>query len=83
MSHYPRIKDCRDDAGLTQTDIGNILEIDQRVYSNYETGKRSIPIDYLIKLAILYETSLDYLVGLTNEKNAYPRKNGYCLGKRL
>lgn len=74
MSYYPRIKDCRDDADLTQTDVGNILGIDQRVYSNYETGKRQIPVNYLIELAILYKTSLDYLVGLTNVKNAYPRK---------
>lgn len=75
MSYFPRLKDCRDDADLTQTDIGNILGIDQRVYNNYETGKRLIPVNYLIELAVLYKTSLDYLVGLTNEKNAYPRKN--------
>lgn len=75
MSYYPRLKDCRDDADLTQTDIGKILGIDQRVYSNYETGKRLIPVDYLINLAILYKTSLDYLVGLTDEKMVYPRKN--------
>jgi len=74
MSYFPRIKDCRDDADLTQTDIGKALGIDQRTYSNYETGKRLIPVNFLIELSKLYKTSLDYLVGLTNEKSAYPRK---------
>jgi len=76
MSYFfPRIRDCRDDARLTQKVVGNILGIDQRTYSVYETGKRLIPINYLIELAILYETSLDYLVGLTDEKKAYSKNN--------
>ena len=74
MPCYSRIKDCRDDADLTQKDIGNILGIDQRVYSNYETGKRLIPVNHLVALALFYKTSLDYLVGLTDEKKAYPKK---------
>ena len=74
MPCYSRIKDCRDDTDLTQKDIGNILGIDQRVYSNYETGKRLIPVNHLVALALFYKTSLDYLVGLTDEKKAYPRK---------
>lgn len=74
MSYYPRLKDCRDDADLSQSDVGDILGINQRVYSNYETGKRRIPVEYLVKLAQYYGTSIDYLVGLTNEKTPYPRK---------
>lgn len=74
MSYYPRLKDCREDADLSQTAIGKLLGIDQRVYSNYETGKRLIPVDYLIKLAVFYQTSVDYLLGLTNEKRPYSRK---------
>ena len=74
MQYFPRIKDCRDDADLTQTDIGNILGIDQRTYSIYETGKRLIPVNYLIELALLYKTSLDYLVGLTSNPKPYERK---------
>ncbi len=74
MCHFPRLLDCREDADLSQTDVGNILGIDQRIYSNYETGKRKIPVNLLIKLAELYGTSTDYLLGLTNEKRPYPRK---------
>lgn len=76
MYIYRRLKDCREDADLTQAQIGEILGIDQRVYSTYETGKRQIPVNQLIKLAVYYKTSLDYLVGLTNQKPPYPRNRG-------
>ena len=71
---YQRLKDCREDNDLTQAQIGKILGIDQRVYSNYETGKRQIPVNFLVKLALLYKTSLDYLTGLTNDPAPYSRK---------
>ena len=74
MFLYQRLKDCREDKDLTQKQIGEILGIDQRVYSTYETGKRQIPVNYLIELALLYKTSLDYLVGLTNNTVPYERK---------
>lgn len=74
MFMYQRIKDCREDNDLTQMQVGKILGIDQRVYSNYETGKRQIPVNYLIKLALTYKTSIDYLVGLTNDPTPYERK---------
>lgn len=67
MYYFYRLKDCREDKDLSQSEIAKILGIDQRVYSNYETGKRKIPINHLITLAIFYKTSLDYIVGLTNE----------------
>jgi len=74
MFAYQRLRDCREDKDYTQQYIGKILGIDQRVYSTYETGKRQIPVNYLIKLAVLYNTSLDYLVGLTNDPVPYERK---------
>lgn len=74
MFLYPRLKDCREDKDLTQTKVAETLGIDQRVYSTYETGKRQIPVHYLIKLALLYKTSVDYLVGLTNNPKPYDRK---------
>ncbi len=74
MFIYLRLKDCREDRELTQTQVGEALGIDQRVYSNYETGKRQIPVNHLMKLALLYQTSLDYLVGLTNNPIPYGRK---------
>lgn len=76
MFRYQRLKDCREDNDLTQMEIGKILGIDQRVYSTYETGRRQIPVNYLIELAILYKTSLDYLVGVTNNPTPYEWNRG-------
>lgn len=70
---FERIKDCREDKDLKQKEVASVLEIDQRIYSNYETGKRKIPINHLIKLALFYGTSIDYLVGLTNDFKPYKR----------
>ncbi|MFR5876193.1 MAG: helix-turn-helix domain-containing protein [Eubacterium sp.] len=67
MYCYQRIKDLRTDADLKQKDIAEILGIDQRVYSNYETGKREIPTHLLIALADYYKTTTDYILGRTND----------------
>lgn len=66
-----RIKDLREDADLTQKRIADYLHIKQNTYSQYENGHRQIPIEVLIKLARFYNTSIDYLVGETNNKNRY------------
>lgn len=66
LYYYQRIKDLREDADLKQKEIAAILGIDQRVYSNYETGKREIPTHLLIKLADYYETTTDYILGRTS-----------------
>lgn len=62
MHYYPRLRDLRQDHDITQSQIAAYLEIDQRTYSNYETGKREIPVHLLIKLAKYYNVPLDYLV---------------------
>ena len=62
MHYYPRLRDVRQDHDITQSQIAAYLEIDQRTYSNYETGKREIPVHLLIKLAKYYNVPLDYLV---------------------
>ena len=64
-----RLKDLREDNDLTQKDISKILHITQVAYSYYEIGKRSIPIELLIKLADYYNVSLDYIYYRTNERN--------------
>ena len=64
-----RIRDLREDSDLTQTQLAKILGCSQQTYSRYESGEITIDIYSLIKLAKFYNTSLDYLVGLTNEKN--------------
>lgn len=69
-----RIKDLREDKDLSQTNLAKILNMAQTTYSGYETGNRNIPNDLLIKLALFYETSTDYILGITNERKPYPRK---------
>ena len=72
--YFPRLLDLRQDADKTQTEIAAILGIDQRVYSNYETGKREIPVRYLIVLADYYGTSIDYMVGRTGQAGSGKRQ---------
>lgn len=74
MNMYQRIRDLREDSDLTQTQIAKILNCSQRIYSNYERGDVDIPTQILIKLADFHHTSVDYLLGLTDEKKSYPRK---------
>ena len=68
-----RLRDLREDNDLTQKEVAAYLGIDQRTYSNYETEKRSMPMDQYRSLAIFYKTSVDYLVGLTDSNEPYPR----------
>ncbi|HJD25427.1 MAG TPA: helix-turn-helix domain-containing protein [Candidatus Blautia intestinipullorum] len=65
---YQRIEDLRIDSDLSQKQISEVLHISQRSYSHYETGTRGIPVEMLIKLADYYNTSIDYLVGRTDNK---------------
>lgn len=71
---YQRIRDLREDHDLLQKDLAAYLQCTQVSYSHYELGKRDIPTDVLIKLALFYKTSTDYLLGITNIKEPYPRK---------
>lgn len=66
---FKRIKDLREDHDKFQKDIAQLLGISQQYYSEYENGKRTIPVSYLITLAKYYNTSIDYIVGLSDEKN--------------
>lgn len=67
-----RIRDMREDHDLTQQKIADVLLCDQSLYSKYERGEREIPLALLIKLADFYGTSLDYLVGRTNDPDFKP-----------
>ena len=69
---YPRIRALREDHDLTQTRIASILGMSQTGYSKYETGENDIPTAILIKLASYYNTSVDYLLGLTDRSDPYP-----------
>ena len=64
--YYSRLRDLREDNDLFQKQVAAFLGIDQRVYSNYEIGKREIPTRFVVALAKLYGTSTDYILGLTD-----------------
>ncbi len=68
---YQRIRDLREDRDLKQKQLAEYLSCSQQVYSNYELGQRDIPTDVLIKLALFYNVSADYILGLTNN----PKRN--------
>ena len=78
---FQRIQDLRTDADLSQKQMGEILHISQRSYSHYETGTRNIPVEMLIRLANYYDTSIDYIVGRTNDKKP-PQSDGTKKTKR-
>ena len=63
MFTYRRLRDMREDADKTQTDIANVLGIKQQQYARYESGTNEIPLHYFIILARYYGVSLDYLAG--------------------
>ena len=71
---YENLRDLRMDKDLSQKEIANLLHCTQQAYSNYELGQRDIPTAVLIELAQLHKTSIDYLLGLTDERKPYPRK---------
>ena len=70
-----RIKELIEDKDMIQKDVAELLNISQTNYSKYELGKINIPINTLKKLALIFDTSIDYLLGLTNERRPYPRIN--------
>ena len=65
---YRRIRDLREDNDLTQKEMAQILHCSQQVYSNYELGQRDIPTAILIALAKYYNTTTDYILGLSDKR---------------
>lgn len=70
---YKRIRDLREDKDLSQKEIAKILNMSQTGYSKYEVGTNDIPTKILIQLAKFYNTSVDYILGLTDEIKPYKR----------
>ena len=70
---YTRIRSLREDHDLTQKKIATILNMSQTGYSKYETGENDIPTRILINLSLYYDTSIDYLLGITDELKPYAR----------
>ena len=63
-----RLKEIREDKDYKQSDIAKVLNTTQQQYSKYELGLQVIPVERLVKLAKFYNTSVDYQIGLTNER---------------
>ncbi len=66
---YQRIRDLREDADLSQTELSKMLGMSQTGYSKYETGENDIPTSILIKLSKIYNVSIDYMLGVSNNKD--------------
>jgi len=71
---YERIRNLREDKDLTQQQMAQLLFVNRRTYSSYETGARTMSPEILIRLSHIHGVSVDYLLGLTNTKTPYPRK---------
>lgn len=70
---YERLRNLRTDKDLSQDRLAKTLGMSQTGYSKYETGENDIPTEMLIALSIFHHTSVDYLLGLTDEKTPYPK----------
>ena len=68
-----RLRDLREDRDITQKTLADYLHVRQNTYSQYETGQRQLPLDALILLAQFFNTSADYILGLTDVVQPYPR----------
>jgi len=73
MNYADRIRALREDRDLTQTQIAQLLKVGQKTYSDYELGKTRIPVDSLIALAKLYNVSMDYICGISDKRNPFPK----------
>lgn len=74
MHYAERIRALREDNDKTQTEIAQLLKVCQKTYSDYELGKTRIPVDSLIVLAKLYNVSMDYICGVSNVNNPFPKR---------
>lgn len=71
---FERIRNIREDRDIKQRQVAEYLNVSQNTYSQYETGAISLSAETAVKLAVFYGTSVDYLLGLTDEKRPYKRK---------
>lgn len=73
LQMHLRIRDLREDSDLSQAEMAKLLKCSQQTYSRYESHTTEIPLESLIFLADYYDTSVDYLLGITKQKKPYPR----------
>lgn len=70
---YEHLRGLREDRDLSQTDMAQLLNVHQTTYSGYELGTLNIPVPILICLAEYFQTSIDFLLGLTDDPRPYPK----------
>lgn len=73
MTCFERIKELREDKDLNQTEVAHAIGVAQTTYSDYEKGKVRIPLECLIALAEFYDVDLNYIAGISNRKNPFPK----------
>lgn len=73
MAYYKRLRDLREDNDLTQDQLVKILQMHKTTYTNYEQGKREIPFELVIRLAKLYNVSIDYIAELISQPLPFKR----------
>ena len=73
MEKYQRIRDLREDKDESQREVGEAINVPQRTYAYYESGERMVPPQVLVALAQFYNVSVDYLLGLTDQRKPYPK----------
>ena len=74
MKYNERIREIREEFSMTQQKVADQLNVGQRTYADYESGKTRIPVDSLLILAKYYDVSLDYITGASNIKNSFPKR---------
>lgn len=74
MLYIQRIRELREDNDYNQTYVAQLIHVDQTTYSNYELGKVRMPIECIIKLARVYNVNLDYIIGVSDVRNEFPKK---------
>lgn len=74
MLYIQRIRELREDNDYNQTYVAQLIHVDQTTYSNYELGKVRMPIECIVKLARVYNVNLDYIIGVSDVRNEFPRK---------
>lgn len=74
MTYYEKIRELREDNRYTQKTIAEVLNIGQRTYSDYESGRTRIPVESLIILAKFYNVSMDYICGVSTIQKDFPKR---------
>ena len=74
MQYAERIRNLREDSDLNQTTVAKAIHVAQTTYSDYEKGKVRIPLEAIIELAKFYDVSMDYITGISDIKNRFPKR---------